>query len=203
MIEGVVFDFGGVLVKPQEESFYGIMEARFGWTRAFLRAGWARYRAQMDAGTLSAEAMYRRMAADAGRTLTDEEAAFCRQADYDSWAHPDAETQAWARELKAAGYKIGILTNMPPDFMPWFDRGAGAVRALADAEAVSGAERLIKPDPAIYRLMERRIGLPPEKLFFLDDTQANVDGARACGWRAHRFTDADSARRAFSACAGA
>ena len=33
MIEGVVFDFGGVLVKPQEESFYGMMEARFGWTR--------------------------------------------------------------------------------------------------------------------------------------------------------------------------
>ena len=60
-------------------------------------------------------------------------------------------------------------------------------RALLDAEVISGLELLYKPEEPIYRLMERRMGMPPDRLIFLDDTEANVRAARAFGWRAEVY----------------
>ena len=53
---------------------------------------------------------------------------------------------------------------------------------------VSGAERLLKPDPAIYRLLLDRYGLQAEDCVFIDDSPANVAGARAVGMHALHFT---------------
>jgi 2-haloacid dehalogenase len=60
---------------------------------------------------------------------------------------------------------------------------------------VSGAEKLVKPDPEIYHLAQRRFGHAPEDLFFIDDNPANVAAAQACGWQAGQFTDAAALER--------
>jgi len=200
-IRGIVFDFGGVISLPPEPSFYESIAALAGWSRETLLAGWRRHRSGMDADFISIRELYRRIAADLGQCLSAATQDALAKADFDAWVRPNPETLAWARELKAAGLRVGILTNMPTAFLPWFDRCAAAFRALADAEVVSGAEHLVKPGEAIYRLMERRIGLPPEALCFFDDTQANVDAARALGWRAERFVSAAQARAALEAMA--
>jgi putative hydrolase of the HAD superfamily len=41
-----------------------------------------------------------------------------------------------------------------------------------------------KPDPAFYRAVAARTGFAPGDLLLIDDRASNVDGARACGWRA-------------------
>ena len=64
------------------------------------------------------------------------------------------------------------------------------LRALADAEVVSGFVHLYKPQREIYDLMSERIGLPPEKLLFLDDLESNINAARSLGWRGEVFTGA-------------
>ncbi len=199
-IRGVVFDFGGVISAPQDPTFFTTVQALTGWSKAVVLAGWAAHRAGLDRGDISAEELYRRIAADQGAVLAPGTLRTLAAADYDSWAHANDATLAWARELKASGFKIGILTNMPPDFLPWFDRCAGAFRALADAEVVSGLVRLVKPDPAIYALMAERMGLPPAELFFWDDTLRNVEAARACGWQAGLFTTVAEARTELAAC---
>jgi putative hydrolase of the HAD superfamily len=43
---------------------------------------------------------------------------------------------------------------------------------------------LKKPDPAIYALAERRLGVEPQDVVFLDDATANVEAAQAAGWQA-------------------
>lgn len=53
---------------------------------------------------------------------------------------------------------------------------------------VSAHERLLKPDPAIYRVLLDRNGLSAETCLFIDDTLANVEGARAVGMAAVHFT---------------
>ena len=58
---------------------------------------------------------------------------------------------------------------------------------------VSGEEGIIKPDPAIYLLMCERFDLSPDRTFFVDDSAANVDAARAWGSSSHRFVDAAGA----------
>jgi 2-haloacid dehalogenase len=53
---------------------------------------------------------------------------------------------------------------------------------------VSGDERLVKPDPAIFHLLLKRNGLAAEECLFIDDNFHNVEGARAIGMQAHHFT---------------
>ena len=59
--------------------------------------------------------------------------------------------------------------------------------ALADAEVISGLVNLYKPEKPIYDLAAQRMGLPPERLLFLDDTPSNVDAARSYGWQSEIY----------------
>ncbi len=196
-ISGIVFDFGGVISAPPDGTFYTEAEKLTGWDKETILAGWRRHRTLMDADEISAVELYRRIATDLGANFSDEVYEKLKALDYDSWVIPNPETLAWAKKLKAQGYKVGILTNMPTDFVPWFQRCAGAFRALADAELISGEVHLVKPQAEIYALMAERMALPAEELLFFDDTLANVEGARACGWSAHRFTTVAEAQRAY------
>ncbi len=96
-------------------------------------------------------------------------------------------------ELAAAGVPLFGITNFSHEFwgpfratQPIFDRFRDIV--------VSGAERLTKPDRAIYELALRRFGLPADALIFIDDRPENVAGAEATGMRGHLFTDAATLR---------
>lgn len=201
-IQGVVFDFGGVISCVQEPTYFATVKALTGWDRETVLAGWARHRRLLDSDAIGPEELYRRMAADLGQTLSEEALQVIVKADYDSWSSLNPETLAWAKELKAAGYRIGILTNMPSTFIPWFERCAGEFRRLADRELISGLERLAKPQPEIYALMEQRMELPPGQLFFFDDTLRNVEAAQARGWQAAQFVSVPQAREAFAQLTG-
>ena len=50
--------------------------------------------------------------------------------------------------------------------------------------------KLMKPDAAIYLEAAKMAGVAPEEVFYTDDIQANVDGARAAGFDAVLFTTA-------------
>jgi len=47
---------------------------------------------------------------------------------------------------------------------------------------------LAKPDPAVYRFVEKRLGVRPQEIVFLDDRPAAVAGAIAVGWHAVLLT---------------
>ncbi|RZM08561.1 MAG: HAD family phosphatase, partial [Sphingomonas sp.] len=55
---------------------------------------------------------------------------------------------------------------------------------------VSGEEKMVKPDAAIYRLALARFGLTAQEAVFVDDNAANVAGAQALGIESVLFTDA-------------
>ena len=59
---------------------------------------------------------------------------------------------------------------------------------------VSGAERLAKPDPRIFRLTLERNRLDPTRTIFIDDLPANVQAAAALGIDAVRFEGAAGLR---------
>ncbi|MGN7929686.1 HAD family hydrolase [Sphingopyxis sp. 22461] len=91
--------------------------------------------------------------------------------------------------LDAAGVPLFAITNFGHEFwegfcptQPIFDRFRDII--------VSGTEKLMKPDPAIYRLAIERFGIDPAGALFIDDNAANVAGAESVGIAAHRFEDA-------------
>jgi 2-haloacid dehalogenase len=53
---------------------------------------------------------------------------------------------------------------------------------------VSGDEKLIKPDAAIYQLCLKRNKIKAADCLFIDDSLKNVKGAEVIGMKAHHFT---------------
>lgn len=91
--------------------------------------------------------------------------------------------------LDAAGVPLYAITNFSAE--KWeITRSRHAFLGRFRDVVVSGVERVVKPDPAIYRLLLDRNGLDADACVFIDDTEANVAGAWAVGMEAIRFTDA-------------
>lgn len=60
-----------------------------------------------------------------------------------------------------------------------------------DAIIVSGEVKLVKPDPAIYRLALAQIGRTARECVFIDDSAPNVTTASALGFTAIQFRSAE------------
>ena len=101
-------------------------------------------------------------------------------------------------ELATRGVPLFAITNFGADYWAMF-RPTAPVFDLFGGIVVSGEERLMKPDPAIYALALKRFGLEPGEGLFIDDSLPNVEGAQANGFAAHHFTDAEVLRAELTA----
>jgi 2-haloacid dehalogenase len=97
-------------------------------------------------------------------------------------------------ELAARDVPIFGITNFGAEFWAGFRPTAPVFDHFTDI-IVSGEEKIMKPDPAIYQLALRRFGLSPGEGMFVDDRLENVDGAAANGFAGHHFSDAAGLRR--------
>jgi 2-haloacid dehalogenase len=102
------------------------------------------------------------------------------------------------RELKAKGFRVLALSNWSGETFP-LARPRYPVLEEFEGIVISGPEGLIKPDPDIYRLLCERYRVVPERAVFLDDSLANVEGARAIGMQAIQFHSPLQARAALAA----
>jgi len=93
--------------------------------------------------------------------------------------------------LRDAGYRLGILSNTCDMHFDWFASGRyQPIPEAFDVIVLSYRLKLSKPDRAIYEHAARQAGVAPEDVFYTDDIQANVEGARAAGFDAVLFTSA-------------
>ena len=107
---------------------------------------------------------------------------------------PVPGVHAIVEELDARGVPLFGITNFSADFWGPFRAREEAFFSRFRDIVVSGEEKMLKPDPAIYFLALKRFGLKPDEALFIDDRLINVEGARAVGMRAHLFTDAAGLR---------
>jgi len=98
-------------------------------------------------------------------------------------------------DLDAAGVPLFAITNFSHEFWPPFRAREAAMFAPFRDVVVSGVEKLVKPDPAIYALALERFGLEAGQAVFIDDNADNVAAAAAMGLIAVAFTDASALRR--------
>ena len=91
------------------------------------------------------------------------------------------------RELDAAGVPLFAITNFSHEFFPPFRTKHAEIFDRFRDIVVSGDERLIKPDPAIYHLALSRFALAPGEAIFIDDSMPNIENASASGLVGHHF----------------
>ena len=85
----------------------------------------------------------------------------------------------------AAHCELALLTNNGCLLVEQLPEVLPSLAGLFDGRALCSASLgCTKPDPAVYRLALERLGHPPGATLFLDDSIANVDGARRAGLRA-------------------
>ena len=98
-------------------------------------------------------------------------------------------TEKLIDELKAAGYKLYVLSNMSREFIDFLRKQK--VYENFDGDVVSCEVGIVKPMPEIYDLLLERFDLDPAETIFIDDRKENVDAAAAKGIATFHFARND------------
>jgi putative hydrolase of the HAD superfamily len=151
-------------------------------------------RLELDRGTLSMEDYWSRLFRAAGVPPTPELIERIEREDALGWTRVNQRVVDWSRELRAAGYRTAILSNMPPNKLA-FMRQSGRFDWIDEFEVAlfSCDVSLVKPQPEIYRLCLEKLGRDPADCIFLDDVPVNVAAAAALGINALLFRSAAEA----------
>ena len=179
-MKNIVFDLAGVVVARNEARCPQYIMDYF----YFINSGnpmpefWNDY----DRGTRDIDSVAQCLAEFRGSDFETAKSRMLEAVTYQEQVAPTAELIA---ELKAAGYRLFVLSNMSKDYieflreMPVFQHFEG--------EIVSCEVGLIKPEREIYNLLLDRYNLVPEQTMFIDDRKPNVDAAAEVGINPFHF----------------
>ncbi|GHU54483.1 haloacid dehalogenase [Spirochaetia bacterium] len=194
-IKAVVFDFGNVICFPPPEGWREKIAALAGLPLHVLDKLDRQHRGNLlDRGTLDCKGYYKFIIEQAGVFLDDGTLREIAEADSEGWKKMNPGTEALIREIQQAGFKLGILSNMPHDFLAWGRANVEAFRT-ADVGIFSCDLGIIKPEPGIYGALLAALGCKAEEVVFFDDLKDNIDGAVALGIHGFIWKDPETARK--------
>lgn len=182
-MKNIVFDLGSVLFARDKHKCSPEFIDFFRFIRTDpMPDFWVEY----DRGTLTLDQVVDALCALHGCT-PEVARAYVREAI--DRQEPVRATERLVGELKRAGYRLYVLSNMSREFIDFLRRAD--VYALFDGEVVSCEEGTVKPEPRIYRILLDRYGLDPAETLFIDDRAANIAAAREAGIDGFRFDPHD------------
>jgi len=178
-LRAVIFDYGMVLTNSADPIAHHELIRIFGApAEDFEQQYWA-FRHAYDEGQFDATGYWGRCAAGAGVTLSEEQILQLVANDLRMWSSLNQTMVDWALSVTQAGFKTGILSNIPFELANAFKQHEW-VRKLTH-NTWSCELRLAKPDTAIYHHVVDALQVRPEEALFLDDRQENVLSAEAVG----------------------
>lgn len=182
----IVFDLGAVVFRFEPlrlvAELWPEREAMAALTRSIFGPHWVDF----DRGAASVDEVVRNVAVAAQvdeqrmRRLVDEVGARLE---------PMQDTAALLPRLKTRGHRLLYLSNMPAPYVDGLST-RGGVLSRFDGGVFSCTVGVVKPEPEIFREVERRFGADAASMLFIDDSLHNVDAAKAVGWQAFQFIDA-------------
>ena len=192
MIRNVIFDFGGVLVDWNPRylflPYFGDEEKTEWFLTEICPYSW---NAQVDAGRTTKELTEERVTQFPG---WEKEIRMY----YDRWIEMVGDAipgmEEFVRELRDRGFGIYGLTNWSRELFPLV-QDRFPVFKLMDGMVVSGEERIIKPNPELYRILLERYGLKGEECVFIDDNPQNAAGGESLGIRGILYENTGQLRK--------
>lgn len=198
MYKNIIFDFGGVVVQfnPKDflmDHFVNKRAEEIVYELTFGSQEWQ----DLDRGTITREESNAAMLENAARVNR----VFEVQTVIDEWPtilRTKESTVHTMQKLKAAGYRLYYLTNIPADIMDelrqreWF--------SLFDGGVASCEVHLCKPEPAIYTTLMQTCNLAYDESIFIDDNKVNAQAAYNLGITGILYKNPKSFERALRAC---
>ena len=190
MVKAIVFDIGGVLIELDVarciEAFRGIL----GFERITEILDPCHQKGiygDMEAGILPADEFRRRILAESRPDCVPSDVDRAMGALLVGMREDTVQT---VKRLFGR-YPMYLLSNNNPISMArtyeiMRENGLEASATFRD-QFISWEMKLLKPSREFYEEAVRRIGLPTGEILFIDDNQANVDGALAAGLQARYY----------------
>ena len=174
-LRGVIIDWGGVLTNSIRETVAAWLEAE--------GVAWESYAAVMRPWL--EDAYY---AGATGNPVHALERGECTVEEFEQMFAASLPVPAMydmLRALRAAGFRTCLLSNSwgPGDYQ------REDFPELFDAVVISGEVGMRKPEHRIFLHAAELIGLTPDECVFIDDIEANVAAAVACGMAGVRHED--------------
>ena len=178
MIRHIVFDMGQVLVQFSAGLFserlrLSAEDAELIRREVLTTVEWVR----MDRGTISDDDALARMCARLPQRLHDTAAYLVRR-----WNDPIVPVPGMAdvaRDLKAAGYDLYLLSNAATRQHTYWHDIPGS--EYFSGTFISADYHLLKPEDAIYQAFFKKFGLKPEECLFIDDSAPNIEASENAG----------------------
>lgn len=192
-IDTLVFDLGGVLIDWNPRHLYRQLFGKdaAGMERFLAEVCTQAWNEKQDAGRSWEDAI-------AEATAAHPKDAALIKAYHERWEEmlggPLADSVAVLDELRGSGIRLYALTNWSQHTFPFALARYPFLHWFEDI-VVSGREGLIKPDPAIFKLLMSRFGIEANRSVFIDDTLKNVEAAAQLGYHAIQFRNALQLRR--------
>lgn len=183
MMKNIVFDLGRVVFAHKTEYRTEERKRFFSYvSESPMPQFWVDY----DKGVSSLPQVAEALAAYRGV-----EVAYAREMIEQSigWQSTIEPTAALIHDLKAAGYRLYVLSNMSREFIAFLREKE--VYKYFDGEVISCEEGIVKPDPAIYRTLLDRYSLDAHETMFIDDRRENVAVAATLGITPFHFDRED------------
>ena len=92
------------------------------------------------------------------------------------------------KKLKDKNYDCYVLSNWSAETFEGMTDDYPFLK-LFDGLLISGEDKLIKPDHAIYQLARDRFNLNPEETVFIDDKRENIEAAKGLDFKTIHLTD--------------
>ncbi len=179
-LRAVVFDYGMVLSHPPDKVAHGGLIETTGLSGdLFDQYYWAN-REDYDIGIWGGTTFWEKVAKDAGMTFSPEQMSRLLKLDAQMWMSLNEPVLAWSQQVRAAGFKIGILSNIGDEMVKAMER---QFKWLANYDHCTWSYELgiVKPQPEIYLHTLDKLGVEPHQALFLDDKAVNVRGAESVG----------------------
>ncbi len=187
MIKNIIFDMGGVLIDYNPEKVvYGMFDketADILLKEVYRNQLWA----DKDRGIITPAEIMQKVKNNIPAEVFEKT---CEMVDnYYPYMPVFERMYGFVEMLKAKGFGIYLLSNASPDF---HERRSGIpALSLFDGVIISADHKLLKPEKEIYEKLYETFSLKPEECFFIDDVQANIDGAAATGMQGHCYYHGD------------
>jgi epoxide hydrolase-like predicted phosphatase len=191
-LKGIICDFGGVLVRMEDESLRHQMADRLGLTLPEMMSALFNSDACQRAseGKITEDEYWQKVKIQF--KFTDAEAVQFR----DDIFRGEQLNQELLDLLKTlpAGFKKAILSNAWSDARQFFT-GTFHLDQYFDLIVISAEEGIAKPMDEIYHRTAERLELNPWELLFIDDLISNAQAAAKVGMAAIHYKDTPSAIR--------
>ena len=184
MIKNLVFDFGKVLVDYDIESFFrSLFEREEDLLQFAAMTEREHFVNRLDKGEQNTAELTAELSAKYPRFAWHLQQFHDRHMEIIIGEIPGM--RALIEEYRAKGYGIYGLTNWSEAVYQVRDRYD--ILQMMDGTLISSEEKLIKPDPAIFRRFCEKFSLKAHECLFTDDRPENIEGARSVGMTAIHF----------------